>query len=65
MLRKTTANCQRLWNEFQHREDGQVAVMFALAVLPLAAVVGAAVDYSRGNQVRTSLQKALENFEGE
>jgi len=61
MLRKTTGKCQLLWNEFQRREDGQVAVMFALAVLPLAAVVGAAVDYSRGNQVRTSLQKALDS----
>src|SRR5947207_7476856 len=61
MLRKTTEKCQRLWNEFQRREDGQVAVMFAFAVLPLVTVVGAAVDYSRGNQVRTSLQKALDS----
>jgi Flp pilus assembly protein TadG len=61
MLRKTIGKCQSLWSEFQRREDGQVAVMFALAILPLAAGAGAALDYSRGNQVRTSLQKALDS----
>jgi Flp pilus assembly protein TadG len=61
MLRKLTAKCQDLLQEFHRREDGQVAVMFALAIVPLAAAVGAAVDYSHGNQVRTSLQKALDS----
>src|SRR5256714_10201437 len=61
MLREIIGKCQGLWSQFQRREDGQVAVMFGLAVLPLAAAVGAAVDYSHGNQVRTSLQKALDS----
>ena len=52
---------QGLFGKFSRNEDGQVAVMFGLAVLPLAAAVGAAVDYSHSNQVRTSLQKAMDS----
>src|SRR2546421_8437904 len=61
MLHETIGTFQALWSKFQSREDGQVAVMFALAIVPLAAAVGAAVDYSRGNEIRTSLQKALDS----
>src|SRR5437016_1513506 len=61
MLRKTFAKYQAILRQFQRREDGQVAVMFGLAVLPLAAAVGVAVDYSHGSQIRTSLQKALDS----
>src|SRR5947209_20583533 len=52
---------QGLFGKFSRNEDGQVAIMFGLAVLPLAAAVGAAVDYSHSNQVRTSLQKAMDS----
>src|SRR2546423_2767844 len=61
MLYETMGTFQGFWRKFQSREDGQVAVMFALAIVPLAAAVGAAVDYSRGNEIRTSLQKALDS----
>src|SRR5947209_16509081 len=61
MVRKTVEKCQDFCKKFQRREDGQVAVMFALAIVPLAAAVGTAVDYSRGNEIRTSLQKALDS----
>ena len=61
MLRKTFARYQTFLRQFYRREDGQVAVMFALAIVPLVGAVGAAVDYSHGNQVRTSLQKALDS----
>src|SRR3954453_2167912 len=61
MLRETIRKCQQLGRRFRRREDGQVAVMFALAIVPLAAAVGAAVDYSRGNQIRASLQKAMDS----
>src|SRR5256885_10722327 len=61
MLHETIGTVHALWRKFQSREDGQVAVMFALAIVPLAAAVGTAVDYSRGNEIRTSLQKALDS----
>ena len=46
--------------QFRRDQEGQVAVIFGLALVPIIAGVGAAVDYSHGNQVRTSLQKAVD-----
>ena len=34
--------------------------MFALAIVPIIGLVGAAVDYSRGNAARTAMQAALD-----
>ena len=33
---------------------------FALATIPMIAFVGAAVDYSRGNSAKTSMQSAVD-----
>ena len=40
---------------------GGVAPMLALAIIPLIGGVGAAVDYSRANLVRTTMQNALDS----
>lgn len=40
---------------------GNVAVMFAVALVPLLGFVGAAVDYSRANAARSSMQVALDS----
>lgn len=45
---------------FARARDGNVAIIFGLAVVPLVLGVGAAVDYSRANSVKTSLQTALD-----
>jgi len=39
---------------------GGVAPMLGLAIIPLVGLVGAAVDYSRANSVRTSMQAATD-----
>ena len=39
---------------------GNVAMMFALALIPMVGAVAAAVDYSRASSARTSLQSALD-----
>jgi Flp pilus assembly protein TadG len=39
---------------------GNVAIIFALASLPIIAGVGFAVDYSRANSVKVALQQALD-----
>jgi Flp pilus assembly protein TadG len=39
---------------------GSVAVQFAVAVVPILGMVGAAVDYSRANQYRANLQAAMD-----
>jgi Flp pilus assembly protein TadG len=45
---------------FATDRNGGVAVIFGLALLPLVAGVGAAVDYSRANMIRTAIQDALD-----
>jgi Flp pilus assembly protein TadG len=46
---------------FRHQQAGSVATIFAIATLPLVGFVGAAVDYSRANAVKVSLQAALDS----
>lgn len=42
-------------------ENGQMSVMFALLVIPMVGAVGAGVDYSHANSVKTMLQAALDS----
>ena len=45
---------------FAPARGGNVAITFAIAVIPILAFVGAAVDYSRANSMKASLQAALD-----
>jgi Flp pilus assembly protein TadG len=45
---------------FKDRRGG-VAPLLALAIVPLVGTVGAAIDYSRANAVRTAMQNALDS----
>jgi Flp pilus assembly protein TadG len=45
---------------FPRAEHGNVAIMFAFALVPIIGLVGAAVDYSRANSARSALQSALD-----
>lgn len=45
---------------FSKARTGNVAITFALATLPIIGGIGAAVDYSRANSVKTSMQTALD-----
>jgi Flp pilus assembly protein TadG len=47
-------------SHFLQDRRGGVAPMFALAIIPVIGLVGAAVDYSRANSVRTGMQSALD-----
>jgi Flp pilus assembly protein TadG len=47
----------RFWRD--HR--GNVAIMFALAAVPVVGAMGAALDYSLANSYRTDMQKALDS----
>ena len=40
--------------------SGNLAVMFALALIPAAGAVGVAVDYSKASQLRTRMQDVLD-----
>jgi Flp pilus assembly protein TadG len=45
---------------FLSDRSGSTAVIFAIALMPLAVATGAAMDYSRASATRAELQKALD-----
>ena len=49
-----------LCGRFRGQSEGSVAIWFALTLLPLAGAVGAAVDYSRANAIKSGLQATLD-----
>jgi Flp pilus assembly protein TadG len=51
----------RLLDRFHRDQRGNIAVIFAIALLPLLAFVGAAIDYSRANAARSSMQAAMDS----
>jgi Flp pilus assembly protein TadG len=48
------------FSRFAHHERGSVAIMFAFAFLPMLALVGAGLDYTRAVKSRTLLQTSLD-----
>ncbi|HKS20643.1 MAG TPA: TadE/TadG family type IV pilus assembly protein [Bradyrhizobium sp.] len=48
-------------SRFAGAEQGNIAVIFAIAAVPLISFVGAAIDYSRANAARTAMQAALDS----
>jgi Flp pilus assembly protein TadG len=48
-------------SRFAKSSEGNIAVIFAIAILPVLGFVGAAIDYSRASKVRTSMQAALDS----
>jgi Flp pilus assembly protein TadG len=55
------AKVTRQVGRFGRAKAGNVAITFAMATLPVIGGVGAAVDYSRANAVKASLQDALDS----
>jgi Flp pilus assembly protein TadG len=48
------------FRSFRRDQRGGVVPIFALAIIPVIGLVGAAVDYSRANSIRTGIQSALD-----
>ena len=46
---------------FGGADQGNIAVMFAIALVPILSFVGAAIDYTRANSARSSMQAALDS----
>jgi Flp pilus assembly protein TadG len=46
---------------FAGADQGNIAVIFALAAVPIISFVGVAIDYSRVNSARSSMQAALDS----
>jgi Flp pilus assembly protein TadG len=45
---------------FRAAEEGNVAVIFSLALIPIMGAMGAAVDYSRASTTKSAVQQALD-----
>jgi Flp pilus assembly protein TadG len=59
-----TSVCWRIRStlaEFGRSDRGNIAVIFAITCVPLISFVGAAIDYSRANAARSSMQAALDS----
>ena len=54
------ARLRALFADFRSNSRGNVAVITGLAVLPMMAAVGCAVDFSNASMVRTKLQAAAD-----
>ncbi len=48
-------------NRFARANQGNIAVIFAIALVPILTFMGAAIDYSRANSARSSMQSALDS----
>lgn len=57
VLRKLRAAASR----FIGAREGNIAVIFALSAIPIISFVGAAIDYTRANAARSSMQAALDS----
>ncbi|MGB9364700.1 MAG: pilus assembly protein TadG-related protein [Xanthobacteraceae bacterium] len=60
MLTRIRNALQRYRSELAQNSEGSVATTFALSLVPLVGLMGAAVDYSAANNARTNLQIALD-----
>ena len=50
---------RRVFGAFRKDSGGNVALMFAIAVIPVVGCVGAAIDFSNANSVKAAMQAAL------
>ena len=48
------------WRSFAGASRGNTTITFALAFIPIIGLVGAAIDYSRANSMRTQMQAAAD-----
>src|SRR5579871_613720 len=60
MTNRLIAKLRDACRRFAGAKDGNTVVVFALAFIPLVGLTGAAVDYSRANQLQTAMQAAAD-----
>jgi Flp pilus assembly protein TadG len=52
---------RRAASRFPGDDQGNIAVLFGIALLPILGFMGAAIDYTRANSARSSMQTALDS----
>lgn len=61
MFVSMTRHVREAVRRFAGAKDGNIAVIFTIAAIPIISFVGAAIDYSRLNNARSSMQAALDS----
>jgi len=61
MLTRLLAKLRNTACSLLHRTDGAVMPMFTITLVPMIGLVGASVEYSRANSIRTGLQASLDS----
>jgi Flp pilus assembly protein TadG len=51
----------RAWTSFPRAASGNVSVTFTIALLPVVALTGGVVDYSKANQIKARMQSAVDS----
>ena len=59
-IKHLSAKLAKAVQGFSGADGGNLAMMFALAVVPIMGLVGAAVDYSRANSDKAAMQAAVD-----
>ena len=52
---------RRAARRFPGANQGNIAVLFGIALLPILGFMGGAIDYTRANSARSSMQAALDS----
>jgi len=60
-IRSFSDTARRIAKRFRSDDHGNVAMIFAITMVPLFGFIGAAIDYSRANAARSSMQVALDS----
>jgi Flp pilus assembly protein TadG len=60
-IQSILSQAKRIASRFARHDGGNIAMTFAVALVPLLGFVGAAVDYSRANAARSAMQAALDS----
>ena len=60
-LTSLTARLRRAWTSFPRAMGGNVSVTFTIALLPVVALTGGVVDYSKANQIKARMQSAVDS----
>jgi Flp pilus assembly protein TadG len=57
VLKDHIRNLARALARFARARDGNIAITFAIALIPMLAFVGAAVDFSRANSIKPQCRR--------
>ena len=60
-IQPAVVRLQSILGSFGRSERGNIAILFAIAVVPVISFVGAAIDYTRANSARSSMQAAMDS----